>query len=78
MAKSLKSEIPLETFSRVVESIYDCALDPNRGQREGEAQPQGFLDSIGINVLRRARIGWWAAHRYEGQPRYGDALRCAS
>ena len=30
MAKSLKSEIPLETFSKVVESIYDCALDPNR------------------------------------------------
>ena len=30
MAKSLKSEIPLETFSKVVELIYDCALDPNR------------------------------------------------
>ena len=30
MAKSLKSEIPLETFSKVVESIYDCALNPNR------------------------------------------------
>ena len=30
MAKSLKSEIPLETFSKVVELIYDCAVDPNR------------------------------------------------
>src|SRR5262245_587264 len=30
MARSLKPEIPLETFSKVVESIYDCALDPNR------------------------------------------------
>ena len=30
MAKSLKSEIPLETFSKVVELIYDCALNPNR------------------------------------------------
>ena len=57
MAKSLKSEIPLETFSKVVESIYDCALDPNRGQREGEAQPQGFLDSIGINVLKHRLVG---------------------
>jgi DNA-binding CsgD family transcriptional regulator/PAS domain-containing protein len=74
MAKSLKSEIPLETFSRVVESIYDCALDPNRGQREGETQPQGFLDSIGINVLKtEQRIGRWAANRLQDQPRYGDA-----
>jgi DNA-binding CsgD family transcriptional regulator/PAS domain-containing protein len=31
VAKSGKSaEIPLETFSKVVEAIYDCALDPNR------------------------------------------------
>jgi DNA-binding CsgD family transcriptional regulator/PAS domain-containing protein len=26
----ISSEIPLETFSKVVEAIYDCALDPNR------------------------------------------------
>jgi DNA-binding CsgD family transcriptional regulator/PAS domain-containing protein len=33
MPRSLKSpEIPLETFSKVVEAIYDCALDPNRWQ----------------------------------------------
>ena len=30
MAKSPKSKIPLETFSKVVELIYDCALNPNR------------------------------------------------
>jgi DNA-binding CsgD family transcriptional regulator/PAS domain-containing protein len=33
MAKSGKAaDIPLETFSKVVEEIYDCALDPNRWQ----------------------------------------------
>jgi PAS domain-containing protein len=26
------SEVPLETFSKVVEAIYDCALDPTRWQ----------------------------------------------
>ena len=31
MTRSVKqSETPLETFSKVVESIYDCALNPNR------------------------------------------------
>jgi hypothetical protein len=31
MAKSGKvADIPLETFSKVVEAIYDCALDPTR------------------------------------------------
>jgi DNA-binding CsgD family transcriptional regulator/PAS domain-containing protein len=25
-----RSDVPLETFSKVVEEIYDCALDPNR------------------------------------------------
>ncbi len=31
MAKRGKSaDIPLETFSKVVEAVYDCALDPNR------------------------------------------------
>ena len=156
MAKSLKSEIPLETFSKVVELIYDCALDPNRwidtagmiAQLVGSEfcllgvkdlknmrhalmlhvgveeryvrlwadkyaaidpivvpalllpvgsvnttrmlveehelsdsrfyqeflKPQGFFEGIGINVLRtEQRVGWWAAHRYKGQPRYGDA-----
>jgi DNA-binding CsgD family transcriptional regulator/PAS domain-containing protein len=32
VAKSGKSEIPLETFSKVVETIYDCALDSTRWQ----------------------------------------------
>jgi DNA-binding NarL/FixJ family response regulator len=156
MARSLKSEISLETLSKVVESIYDCALDPNRwintsrmiaqllgseacvlcvndlkNMRYGlmsrvgvegryprlytekyaaidpslaRAQslpvgrvtttrmlveehelrdsrfyqeflkPQGVLDAIGLSVLRTEQcIGSWAAHRYEGQPRYGDA-----
>ena len=37
-------------------------------------KPQGFLEAIGFNVLRtEQRIGWLAAHRFEGQPRYGDA-----
>jgi DNA-binding CsgD family transcriptional regulator/PAS domain-containing protein len=25
-----RSDVPLETFSKVVEAVYDCALDPNR------------------------------------------------
>jgi DNA-binding CsgD family transcriptional regulator/PAS domain-containing protein len=33
MKRAVKSsEIPLETFSKVVEEVYDCALDPNRWQ----------------------------------------------
>ena len=33
MTKSVKSiAVPLETFSKVVEAIYDCALDPTRWQ----------------------------------------------
>jgi DNA-binding CsgD family transcriptional regulator/PAS domain-containing protein len=156
MAKSLKSEIPLETFSKVVGSIYDCALDPNRwidtagmiaqlvgseicllgvhdmknvhhgvtfhvgveeryerlyaekygainlysvplqlvpvgkvvtaGMLVAEQEvlrsrfyqeftrPQGVRDTIGFSVLRtEQRMGWLAANRLEGQPRYGDA-----
>ena len=156
MAKSLKSEIPLETFSKVVELIYDCALDPNRwidtagmiaqlvgsescllaindlkskrralmlhvglddryvrlwsddyaaidplrvstllfpvgsvmttgmlveehelsGSRfyQEFLRPQGWREGLGINVLRtQDHFGFLAAHRYKGQPRYGDA-----
>jgi DNA-binding CsgD family transcriptional regulator/PAS domain-containing protein len=33
MRRSVRSsEVPLETFSKVIEAIYDCALDPNRWQ----------------------------------------------
>ena len=33
MTKSVKSfDVPLEAFSKVVEAIYDCALDPTRWQ----------------------------------------------
>ena len=33
MAQKGKSpDVPLETFSKVVEAIYDCALDPTRWQ----------------------------------------------
>jgi DNA-binding CsgD family transcriptional regulator/PAS domain-containing protein len=32
VAKRSKSEIPLKTFSKVVEAIYDCALDSTRWQ----------------------------------------------
>ena len=28
----MQPKIPLETFSKVVEAIYDCALDPTRWQ----------------------------------------------
>jgi DNA-binding CsgD family transcriptional regulator/PAS domain-containing protein len=28
--KAKSTDVPLETFSKVVEAIYDCALDPNR------------------------------------------------
>jgi DNA-binding NarL/FixJ family response regulator len=156
MAKSLKSEIPLETFSKVVEAIYDCALDPNRwidtagmiaqlvgseicvlgvhdmknvhhgvmfhvgveeryerlyAEKYGAinpysvplqlrpvgkvvtagmivaeqevlrsrfyqefTRPQGVRDTIGFSVLRtEQRMGWLAANRLEGKPRYGDA-----
>jgi DNA-binding CsgD family transcriptional regulator/PAS domain-containing protein len=30
MARGVKSEIPIDTFSKVVEAIYDCALDVTR------------------------------------------------
>jgi DNA-binding CsgD family transcriptional regulator/PAS domain-containing protein len=159
MNRILKSsEIPLETFSKVVEAIYDCALDPTRWQNtlllmaelcrsqtciltlhdlandryelaykvgpgytdefhrlheekykvmnpfwplipmmpigavktqamfipDNELwetrfyrewiKPQGFWDNIAFKVLQTdQRIGVWAAHRIEGQPRYGDA-----
>ena len=156
MAKSLKSKIPLETFSKVVELIYDCALNPNRWidtadmiaqlvgaetwqlgvhdmknvhhgvtfQRGAEeryerlyaekygalnphsvpitllpvgkvvttrmilteqeflssrfyqefVKPQGIFATIGFSVLRtEQRMGWLAANRLQGQPRYGDA-----
>jgi DNA-binding CsgD family transcriptional regulator/PAS domain-containing protein len=32
MTTSVKPDVPLQTFSKVVEAIYDCALDPNRWQ----------------------------------------------
>ncbi len=148
-------ELPLETFSKVVEAIYDCALDPTRwlatlrliadlcrsqvcligvydytnGRGElsynfGQAEeyirlhegkykgmnpfwsavmmqpigvvttqamlidddefwetrfyhewcrPQRYLDMINFKIVQTEhRIGWWAAHRLEGQPRYGS------
>jgi DNA-binding CsgD family transcriptional regulator/PAS domain-containing protein len=157
--KTLKSpNVPLETFSKVVEAVYDCALDPTRWQdtlvliaelcrsqtciltihdlandryelayKVGHGytdefhrlheekykvmnplwplvpmmpigavktqamlipdselyetkfyrewiKPQGFLDNIAFKVLQtRQRIGAWAAHRIEGQPRYTNA-----
>jgi DNA-binding CsgD family transcriptional regulator/PAS domain-containing protein len=152
------SDVSLEAFSKVVEAVYDCALDPNRWQDtieliaelcrsqtciitvhdlanernelaykwghgytgefhrlheekyktmnplwplipmqptgvvrtqamliddnefwEGRfyrewCKPQRFWDLIGFKVLHtEQRIGAWAAHRLEGQPRYGDA-----
>ena len=156
MTKSAKSsEVPLETFSKVVEAIYDCALDPNRWQQticmtaelcespvsilsvhdyvNGRSElayhlgydehfvrlheekyavmnpffvplqrqsmgvvttqtmliddhefwesrfyrewckPQRFYDMINFKILQTdQRVGWWSAHRLEGQPRYGD------
>jgi DNA-binding CsgD family transcriptional regulator/PAS domain-containing protein len=159
MSRSIKSsDVPLEAFSKAVEAIYDCALDPSRWQdtlvliaelcrsqtciltihdlandryelayKVGHGyteefhrlheetykvmnplwplvpmmptgavrtqamlipdselyetrfyrewiKPQGFLDNIAFKVLHTdQRIGAWAAHRVEGQPRYGDA-----
>ena len=152
------SDIPLENFSKVVEAIYDCALDPSRWantigltaglsrsqtciisvhdfangrsdlaykvghgytekfhrlheekyaainpflvplQRQlvgtvttqamlvddGEfyksrfylewCKPQHFNDSIQFKILQTdQRVGWWAAHRLDDQPRYADA-----
>ena len=150
-----QKQIPLETFSKVVEAVYDCALDPNRWhgtvrqiadicesqvcimgvydyvKRHGDlnfnfgqdehfvrlhekyahmnplwapaqlvpvgivttqamlideeefresryyqewVKPQGYDDNIFFKVLQTGqRIGWLAAHRIEGHPRYGDA-----
>jgi DNA-binding CsgD family transcriptional regulator len=148
--------VPLENFSKVVEAVYDCALDPthwdytvrliadlcrsqvcligvhdyannrselsyNFGQKEeyirlheGKyagmnplfsafmmqplgmvatqammiddqefwqtrfyrewCKPQRYMDNIFFKILKTdQRIGWWAAHRLEGHPRYGDA-----
>ena len=157
MTKSVKSfGVPLETFSKVVEAIYDCALDPTRWQdtirliaelcrsqvciigvhdyANGRSElaynlgyeerfirlheekyaamnpfwgailmqplgmvttqamliddhefwesrfyrewckPQRFYDMINFKILQTdQRIGWWAAHRLEDQPRYADA-----
>jgi DNA-binding CsgD family transcriptional regulator/PAS domain-containing protein len=157
MTKSVKSaEIPLETFSKVVEAIYDCALDPTRWRdaiqltaelcrsqvciiavhdyANGRSEltynlgfderlfrlheekyaamnpffspirmlpvgtvktramvvdddefyesrfykewvkPQSLDDALAVKLLHTdQRIGWWAAHTLEGQPRYGDA-----
>jgi DNA-binding CsgD family transcriptional regulator/PAS domain-containing protein len=37
-------------------------------------KPQGWDDAITFNVLQTDhRIGWWAAHRLLGLPRYGQA-----
>jgi hypothetical protein len=30
--KGKSPDVPLETFSKVVEAVYDCALDPTRWQ----------------------------------------------
>ena len=157
MTKSVKSfGVPLETFSKVVEAIYDCALDPTRWQdtirliaelcrsqvciigvhdyANGRSElaynlgyeerfirlheekyaamnpffgailmqplgmvrtqvmliddhefwesrfyrewckPQRFYDMINFKILQTdQRIGWWAAHRLEDQPRYADS-----
>jgi DNA-binding CsgD family transcriptional regulator len=53
--------------------IPDSELYETRFYREW-IKPQGFLDNIAFKVLQTdQRIGAWAAHRIEGQPRYGDA-----
>jgi DNA-binding CsgD family transcriptional regulator/PAS domain-containing protein len=150
------SEISLQTFSKVVEAVYDCALDPTRwdgtlrlisdlcesqvsqmsvhdyinGRTElafGLAysehfirlheetykamnpflsmltmqpvglvktramfiddrefyegrfyqewvKPQGYDDTLSVTLLKTdQRVGWWAAHRHSGLPRYGEA-----
>ena len=37
-------------------------------------KPQRFYDMINFKILQTdQRIGWWAAHRLEDQPRYADA-----
>ena len=60
MAKSLKSEIPLETFSKVVESIYDCALNPNRWIDTADmiAQLVGAEDCLlGVHDMKNVHHG---------------------
>jgi DNA-binding CsgD family transcriptional regulator/PAS domain-containing protein len=55
MPRSVKSsDVPVETFSKVVEAIYDCALDPNRWQ-----------DTIRlIAELCRSQVSIIAVHDY--------------
>jgi DNA-binding NarL/FixJ family response regulator/PAS domain-containing protein len=53
--------------------IDDHELYESRFYREW-IKPQGFSDLISFKVLQTdQRIGAWAAHRVEGQPRYADA-----
>jgi DNA-binding CsgD family transcriptional regulator/PAS domain-containing protein len=155
MPRNGKQDIALETFSKVVEAVYDCALDPTRWEntlpliaelfrsrvciigvydyanRRGEltynfgqaeeyiqlheekykgmnplwsaalmqplgvvrtqamliddhefwetrfyqewCKPQRYYDNIFFKILQTSqRIGFWAAHRLEDQPRYAD------
>jgi DNA-binding CsgD family transcriptional regulator/PAS domain-containing protein len=59
MPKGVKSsEIPLETFSEVVETIYDCALDPSGWQRTLRRMIQlcqGISGVMGVHDLANRR-----------------------
>ena len=51
-------DVPLETFSKVVESIYDCALDPTRWQETLALIVElcrGMSGVLGIHDLENAR-----------------------
>jgi hypothetical protein len=49
MKRAVKSsEIPLETFSKVVEAIYDCAIDPTRWQETIRLTAELCQSQVGI------------------------------
>jgi DNA-binding CsgD family transcriptional regulator len=64
---------PLGIVSTQAMLIDDHEFWETRFYREW-CKPQRYLDTIFFKILKTdQRIGWWAAHRLEGHPRYGDA-----
>ena len=52
--------IPLETFSQVVEEIYDCALEPSRWQ-----ETVGLIAKLMLSRACTLGIHDWEHHRAE-------------
>jgi hypothetical protein len=64
--------LPLGVVTTQAMLIHDSEHYESRFYQEW-CKPQSFHDSIQFNVLRtKERLAWWAAHRLESYPRYGD------